>query len=835
MIIHPESCSVLFKLKHPELVRKVLPKGSKDINIDGHNIAVRFTLDAMKVLRNMGIKAPLPIRYNYGWPRPAHFKDVFEHQIITAEMLTLHHRMFVLNEMGTSKTASALWAADYLMLNGFVGKCLIVAPLSTLDLVWANEIFSVLMHRTCAVLHGSREKRMELLARDFPFYIINHDGLKIIQSELQRRKDINLIIVDESSVYRNSGTDRYEVLEKSIQPWHRLWLMTGAPCPNAPTDAWAQARLVSPARVPKYFGQFRRQTMYQVTQYKWAARPEAYQTVFDAMQPAVRFKKSECLSLPPVTVTNRQSKITAEQAAAFHAMKKEAAAEVAAGIPIMAANAADKINKLRQILCIASGTLILTPNGWKEIQTLTADEHVWDGLTWVRHGGVLCNGTRPVVTLDGVRMTKEHKVLTRSGWQTAEDILNDQSSYRFDRASFWIPDCFAPARNDGRGIAKSNVAMPMLLRKHGGSGEPEPPSKESSERKALRVSAQVHQLQAPHVVHQALSGVERPETAMYRPYGQRLEKLWRAGNNGLQRMVGQLQQFLVRHAGRLLSDTDAGPARQREGVQQRELQVGDSGTTGQQYKAYATVGHPEGVNDIGACVKKLRPEDSDAVLPIEGGMASGESTSNSYPEMALVFDIKDCGPRNRFVVRGADGVCFIVHNCGVVKDTATGNYVEIPHHPRIETLMECIEQAAAKVLVIVPFKGIIHAIDREVRKTWKCAVVNGDVSRVARTAIFNQFKNDPDLKVLLCHPKVMAHGITATEADMIVFYAPIYSNDEAQQVTERINRPGQTRNMTIVRIGASSVEWAIYNMVEGKRVGQESILELYKKELQGIG
>jgi len=81
----------------------------------------------------------------------------------------------------------------------------------------------------------------------------------------------------------------------------------------------------------------------------------------------------------------------------------------------------------------------------------------------------------------------------------------------------------------------------------------------------------------------------------------------------------------------------------------------------------------------------------------------------------------------------------------------------------------------------------------------------------------------------------MAHGITATEADMIVFYAPIYSNDEAQQVTERINRPGQTRNMTIVRIGASSVEWAIYNMVEGKRVGQESILELYKKELQGIG
>lgn len=832
MLIHKESNSLLLRLQHPELVQKVIPDWSKSIDYEGHNLAVKFDLEVIRVLRNMGIKAPLPIRYQYHWPRPASFTTVFEHQIITAEMLTLHPRMFVLNEMGTSKTASALWAADYLMMHGFVGKCLIVAPLSTLDLVWANEIFNVLMTRTCAVLHGSRAKRLDLLARDFPFYIINHDGLRIIQSEIQKRKDINLIIVDESAAYRNGSNDRYDILAKTIQPWHRLWLMTGTPCPNAPTDAWAQVRLVNPNNVPKYFGQWRRQTMTQLSQYKWVARPESYEMAYKAMQPAVRFKKSECLDLPPMIMENRQTKLTPEQANAFKEMKKEAVAEVVKGVPITAANAADKINKLRQILCIASGTLILTPNGWKEIQTLTTDELVWDGLSWVRHGGVLDNGVQPVVMLYGVRMTKDHEVLTRSGWQTAGNILNDQSSYRFDGASFWLPDCFAPVRNDGRGIAKSNVAMPMLLRKHGGSGEPEPSSKEASERKALRVSAHVHQLQASHVIHQALSGVERPEAAMHRPHGQRLEELWRAGYNGLHRMVGQLQQFLVRHAGRLLSGADTGPARQREGVQQRELQVGDPGTAGEQHPEHASIGHPEGGNDTGARVKKLRPEDSDAFLSIEGGMVGRESTSDPCPEMAHVFDIKDCGPRNRFVVQGTDGLCFIVHNCGVIKDKNTGTYVELPHAPRLETLMEGIEQAAAKVLVIVPFKGIIQSLHRDVSKVWKCDVVNGDVSRVQRTKIFQQFKSDPDLKLLLCHPRVMAHGITATDADMIIFYGPIYSNDEAQQVIERINRPGQTRKMTVLRIGASALEWGIYNMVEGKKLNQDTILELYKKELQ---
>jgi SNF2 family DNA or RNA helicase len=74
----------------------------------------------------------------------------------------------------------------------------------------------------------------------------------------------------------------------------------------------------------------------------------------------------------------------------------------------------------------------------------------------------------------------------------------------------------------------------------------------------------------------------------------------------------------------------------------------------------------------------------------------------------------------------------------------------------------------------------------------------------------------------------MAHGLNLTEADTLIFYAPIYSNDEFQQVTERFNRAGQTRKMTIVRMAAHPLEWHIYKLLENRQSTQNSILDLYK-------
>jgi SNF2 family DNA or RNA helicase len=169
--------------------------------------------------------------------------------------------------------------------------------------------------------------------------------------------------------------------------------------------------------------------------------------------------------------------------------------------------------------------------------------------------------------------------------------------------------------------------------------------------------------------------------------------------------------------------------------------------------------------------------------------------------------------------------------CGVVREGVSGDYIEIPHAPRLQVLLDCIQDAAAKVIVVVPFKGILRVLEKEVSKHYTCAIMNGDVTPANRNKIITAFKTGADPRVLLCHPQVMAHGLNLTEADMCIFYAPIYSNDQFQQVVERFNRPGQTRKMTVIRIGTSytKLEWEIYTSLDSKQTGQLNILDLYKR------
>jgi SNF2 family DNA or RNA helicase len=166
--------------------------------------------------------------------------------------------------------------------------------------------------------------------------------------------------------------------------------------------------------------------------------------------------------------------------------------------------------------------------------------------------------------------------------------------------------------------------------------------------------------------------------------------------------------------------------------------------------------------------------------------------------------------------------------CGAVHDPATGQYTTLDHGPRLIDLLDTIYEAQAKVIVVVPFKGIIKQLEQEITSAGiSVGVLNGDVSVSQRRLIISDFKNNRDPHLLLCHPKVMAHGLNLTEADYLISYAPIYSYDEWAQVIERFNRAGQTRKMTVVRMGAHPLEWSIYRKLDSRGVTQQTILDLY--------
>lgn len=510
---------LLYKLRDPARVTSVIP-GSSTFTYNGMQITqVPHTLDAVRVLQNLGLQAPSPILHYYPWRGKY---TPFPHQAITSAFMTTNRRCIVLNDMGLGKSLSFLWAADYLMDLGIIRKAIIVAPLSTMHTVWANEISTHFMfNRTCAVLHGSRERRLQLLEKDVDFYIINHDGLKTITKELSQREDIDLWGVDEAAAFRNPSTDRFKVLNKLIPEQGWLWMMTGTPCPTAPTDAWALSKLLRNPRSPKYLSAFKSKTMIQITKYKWVPKSDAYKTAYEVLQPGVRFKKKDCLKdLPPVTFQLRKAEMTKQQAALYKEMQSQLVMDVG-GDQITAANAAVKLLKLLQVST-----------------------------------GAVYNET-----------------------------------------------------ND-----------------------------------TLRVNAT----------------------------------------------------------------------------------------------------------------------------------------------------------------------------------------------KRLEVLKELVESSANKVVVFVPFTGALNVVKEFLSKTWSVEVVDGSTSVTDRKRIFHDFQHSKDPRIIVAHPKTAAHGLTLTAADHTIWYAPIFSLEIFEQANNRMDRPGQKFNMTISMIAANRLEMEIYKALYTRQKMQNSVLELYKKEI-GMG
>lgn len=364
MLVHKPTKKLLLNLRDSERITAIVP-GAKMVNIKGHDIvSVPHDQDTVRVLRNMGIKAPGPITSYYKWSGNY---TPFDHQRETAEFSTLNPRSFILSSMGTGKSLSALWAYDYLRKEGVVDWCLVISPLSTLERVWADEVFRHFPDMSYGVVYGTADRRLNVAKDKYDIYIINHDGIKNkrLIDVFHKKPGKGLVIIDEiASAARNASTDRWKSLnalingnvKAGIPPIEWVWGMTGTPIPNEPTDAWAQCKLLLPGSPHKFFGAFRDATMKQITQYKWVARPDALQTVHRYMQPAIRFNREDCIDLPPTTYTTRTVELTSEQQKLYKEMLNNFKADYMGG-QLTAANEAVKIGRLVQICTgIAYGT-----------------------------------------------------------------------------------------------------------------------------------------------------------------------------------------------------------------------------------------------------------------------------------------------------------------------------------------------------------------------------------------------------------------------------------------------------------------------------------------------
>ncbi|MGD9724373.1 MAG: hypothetical protein AB7U76_24300 [Pirellulales bacterium] len=340
-------------------------------------------------------------------------------------------------------------------------------------------------------------------------------------------------------------------------------------------------------------------------------------------------------------------------------------------------------------LCLSGYSEVLTPHGWKRMLDASND-FLWDGEEWVRHDGLIEKGVQETRPLDGVWMTAGHEVLTARGWRHASICEG------LHRAPVRLPDSGAGHRHHREAAPVGGAVRLRSRDRAGGQGvRPWPP--EVMWLQALRTDRR----RAEDTRYGGAPGLRSLEVharSLSTAHPPSMEELRGSRDYGM-RGVGELRELLVRHGANLSVGPHAGAQEQHGGVLSGQLPVGRSSNAGEQQEDEPPYFHPLGSDDDRAGGAPFRSWGYDPSLPDRARLGGGRvvPSARRYEE---TYDILNCGPRNRFVVRGTDGP-FIVHNCENVVQASCRDVLECGRDPMerrgIPVLMSIYDELVAEV------------------------------------------------------------------------------------------------------------------------------------------
>lgn len=162
----------------------------------------------------------------------------------------------------------------------------------------------------------------------------------------------------------------------------------------------------------------------------------------------------------------------------------------------------------------------------------------------------------------------------------------------------------------------------------------------------------------------------------------------------------------------------------------------------------------------------------------------------------------------------------------------THEVVEFDVSPRLNALMEVLDETEHKVIIFVPFKHTIELVANHLTNQGVTnEIINGEVPAKERSNIISRFQTTEFPRVLIIQPQSASHGVTLTAADTVVFWSPVMSVETYLQCVARIDRVGQVNKMTVVHLQGSEIERKMYQMLQSKIDSHEKLVDLYKEEL----
>lgn len=154
--------------------------------------------------------------------------------------------------------------------------------------------------------------------------------------------------------------------------------------------------------------------------------------------------------------------------------------------------------------------------------------------------------------------------------------------------------------------------------------------------------------------------------------------------------------------------------------------------------------------------------------------------------------------------------------------------IKLDNEERLSALVDAVNSTDRKVLVFVPFVHALNGIKEKLTaEGYDVKAVSGATPKSERDTTFNLFQNTDKVRIIVAHPQCMAHGLTLTAADTIIWFAPMPNLEIFEQANARIRRIGQKNKQQILFFSSTKAEQKMYTKLRAKQRVQDALLDMF--------
>lgn len=275
---------------------------------------------------------------------------------------------------GLGKTSITLAAKKVLLKRQMTGKTLVIAPLRVCHAVWPREVekWKDFEGLSVEVLHGkNREERLWNTKADI--LCINPEGLewlfgvekvtsisgkKAMKLDAKRVRrlmnelEITDLVVDESTKFKNTASQRFKILKETLPMYQRRWILTGTPAPNSMLDLFGQMYIVDLGHaLGRYITHYRASYFesFGFGGFNYRLRPGAEKTIYAKLKKStLRLAAEDYLQLPELIDNVIKFDLPESAREIYDSLEDEFVAEMDSGL-VTALNAGSALTKCAQV------------------------------------------------------------------------------------------------------------------------------------------------------------------------------------------------------------------------------------------------------------------------------------------------------------------------------------------------------------------------------------------------------------------------------------------------------------------------------------------------------